>query len=116
MQNIQTVNWVTCPNNPQAKMRLFCFPYAGGGVWSFRTWFNSLPLTVEVCPVELPGRGTRRVEAPFTRLKPLTQALARDLLNYLDKPFAFYRLLIADAQGRSLLPALSPIASVTVSL
>lgn len=91
MKTTQTVNsWVICPTNPQAKMRLFCFPYAGGGIWSFRTWFNSLPLTVEVCPVELPGRGTRLMEAPFTRLEPLTQALARALLNYLDKPFAFF--------------------------
>ncbi len=83
--------WVMCPKpNPQANLRLFCFPYAGGGALSFRTWPNGLPTTVEVCAVELPGRGTRMRLAPFTRLEPLVEALAQALLPYLDKPFALF--------------------------
>ena len=75
---------------PQARLRLFCFPYAGGGVSIFRAWSDSLPADVEVCPVQLPGRGTRLMESPFTRLSPLIQALAQALLPFLDKPFAFF--------------------------
>ncbi|MBE9170818.1 thioesterase [Pleurocapsales cyanobacterium LEGE 06147] len=83
--------WITCPNpNPHASLRLFCFPYAGGGALSFRGWSAQLPLTVEVCPIELPGRGMRLREAPFTQLVPLVEAIAESLLPYLDKPFAFF--------------------------
>ncbi|NEQ21294.1 MAG: thioesterase [Microcoleus sp. SIO2G3] len=86
-----TTPWITCPRfNPQAKLRLFCFPYAGGGAMGFRTWLERLPSSVEVCPIELPGRGTRLIEPPFTRLEPLIQAIAQVLLPYLDKPFTFF--------------------------
>lgn len=83
--------WVTCPQtNPHASLRLFCFPYAGGSALSFRNWPTYLPLTVEVRPIELPGRGRRLKEAPATRLSPLVGAIAQSLLPYLDKPFAFF--------------------------
>lgn len=47
-------------------------------------------MALEVCPVELPGRGKRITSAPFTRLQLLVQAIAIALLPYLDKPFAFF--------------------------
>jgi medium-chain acyl-[acyl-carrier-protein] hydrolase len=84
-------SWITCRKpSPQARLRLFCFPYAGGGVSIFRAWSDGLPADVEVCPVQLPGRGTRLTEPPFTRLSPLIQALAEALFPLLDKPFAFF--------------------------
>jgi medium-chain acyl-[acyl-carrier-protein] hydrolase len=76
--------------NPQARLRLFCFPYAGGGASIFRTWSDGLPMDVEVCPVQFPGRGTRLTETPFTQLSPLVQAVAQALVPLLDKPFAFF--------------------------
>jgi medium-chain acyl-[acyl-carrier-protein] hydrolase len=76
--------------NPQARLRLFCFPYAGTGASIVRTWPDGLPVDVEVCPVQFPGRGTRLTETPFTRLSPLVQALAQALVPLLDKPFAFF--------------------------
>jgi medium-chain acyl-[acyl-carrier-protein] hydrolase len=76
--------------NPQARLRLFCFPYAAAGAAVFRTWQGGLPADVEVCPIQYPGRGTRLLEAPFTRLFPLVQALAPALGPLLDKPFAFF--------------------------
>jgi medium-chain acyl-[acyl-carrier-protein] hydrolase len=76
--------------NPQARLRLFCFPYAGTGASIFRTWSDGLPADVEVCPVQFPGRGTRLMESPFTQLSPLVQALAEALVPLLDKPFAFF--------------------------
>ncbi len=82
---------VTCPYpNPQASVRLFCFPYAGGSSLIFRIWSNSLPQTVEVCPIELPGRGTQMKLAPVSRIEPLVEALAIALQPHLDKPFAFF--------------------------
>jgi len=83
--------WVSWSKlNPHASLRLFCFPYAGGAALTFRTWSDSLPMSLEVCPVELPGRGKRITSAPFTRLQLLVQAIAIALLPYLDKPFAFF--------------------------
>jgi medium-chain acyl-[acyl-carrier-protein] hydrolase len=76
--------------NPKARLRLFCFPYAGTGGSIFRTWPGGLPEDVEVCPVQYPGRGTRPMETPFTAISPLVQALAQALLPLLDKPFAFF--------------------------
>jgi medium-chain acyl-[acyl-carrier-protein] hydrolase len=84
-------SWITRRKpSPQARLRLFCFPYAGGGVSIFRAWSDGLPADVEVCPVQLPGRGTRLMEPPFTRLSPLIEALTQALFPLLDKPFAFF--------------------------
>ena len=74
----------------EARLRLFCFPYAGAGALIFRNWSESLPADVEVCPVQLPGRGTRLTERPFTQLSPLVEALAQGLVPLLDRPFAFF--------------------------
>ncbi|MCX6047109.1 MAG: alpha/beta fold hydrolase [Chloroflexi bacterium] len=83
--------WVTIPKpQPQAQVRLFCFPYAGGGATVFRTWPALLPPTIELCAIQLPGRETRLRETPFDQLEPLVQALAVALYPYLDRPFAFY--------------------------
>lgn len=57
---------------------------------SFQSWSRNLPRTVEVCPVQPPGRGDRLREQPFTRLESLVQAAAEHLRPYFDMPFAFF--------------------------
>ncbi|MBE9016055.1 putative thioesterase [Chroococcidiopsis sp. CCALA 051] len=76
--------------NSQAKMRLFCLPYAGGGAMTYRRWADSLSPSVEVCAVELPGRGMRLREKPFTRLDALVEAIAIAIRPDLDKPLALF--------------------------
>ena len=76
--------------NPEAELRLFCFPYAGAGASIYRTWPQKLPPIVEVRAVELPGRGTRLRERPFLGLLPLVEHLGEALEPYLDKPFVFF--------------------------
>jgi medium-chain acyl-[acyl-carrier-protein] hydrolase len=76
--------------NPGASLRLFCFPYAGAGAVIFRHWQAGLAGNVEVCPVQLPGRGKRIGEQPYTQMQFLIEALAQALLPHLDKPFAFF--------------------------
>ena len=84
--------WIECFHpNPQARLRLFCFPYAGGSAAIFRLWHKHLPPDVEVCPVELPGRGGRFKEKPFDRLDPLLEALQEVFVPLCgEKPFAFF--------------------------
>jgi medium-chain acyl-[acyl-carrier-protein] hydrolase len=76
--------------NPRARLRLFCFPYAGGGASAYRGWAAALPADVEVCPVQLPGRESRLREPAFSRPEPLIIALADALQAHLDLPFAFF--------------------------
>ena len=83
--------WLTLPKpNPKATLRLFCFPYAGGGPLIFRTWPDNLPNFVEVCPVQLPGRGQRLREPGITRVEVLIPKLAEALMPVFDKLFAFF--------------------------
>jgi medium-chain acyl-[acyl-carrier-protein] hydrolase len=74
----------------EARLRLFCFPYAGGSASIYRTWPKDLPPDIEVCAVQLPGRGGRLLETPFTDLSALIEALAEALLPQLETPFAFF--------------------------
>jgi len=84
-------SWIVVPkSNPRARLRLFCFPYSGGGASIFRTWPESLPEAVEVCAVQLPGRENRLREAPFTDVPGVVQTLAEVLRPYLTVPFAFF--------------------------
>ena len=79
-----------CRSNTDARLRLFCFPYAGGGASIYRMWPESLPAFVEVCPLELPGRGRRLKEPAFTQLRPMVEAAAQALRPELTKPFALF--------------------------
>jgi medium-chain acyl-[acyl-carrier-protein] hydrolase len=89
--NPSSCSWVTCPQpNPKANLRLFCLAHAGASARMFDCWAMNLPSTVEVCPIELPGHGWRRMETAFTQLQPLVQAIATAITPYLDKPFACF--------------------------
>jgi medium-chain acyl-[acyl-carrier-protein] hydrolase len=89
--NRRTTPWLNhFQYNPEASLRLFCFPYAGGAAYIFRNWADHLPTDIEVCPVQLPGRGARMREDPFVRFPRLITALCQELLPYLDKPFVFF--------------------------
>ncbi|MBA2677582.1 MAG: thioesterase [Ktedonobacteraceae bacterium] len=73
-----------------ARLRLFCFPYAGGSASAFRSWPESVPEHIEVYAVQLPGRGHLWKEAAYTRWDELVGALAELCVPYLDRPFAFF--------------------------
>lgn len=75
---------------PDTRIRLFCFPYAGGGAASFRSWQDAFRSDIQVLPVQLPGRGERLPEPGFKHLPDMIQALGPALLPYFDKPFAFF--------------------------
>lgn len=74
----------------QAHLRLFCLPYAGGSARVFCEWQRQLPSMIEVCPVELPGHGSRLREAPLTQIQSITRELHHSIRPHLDRPFAFF--------------------------
>lgn len=75
---------------PGARLRLFCFPFAGGGASAYRRWQSLMPAGVEVCPVQPPGRENRIRDAPLTSTAALIEALDEALAPMLDRPFALF--------------------------
>lgn len=75
---------------PGAKLRLFCFPFGGGGASIFTSWSHAMPAGVEVCPVQPPGRENRLGEPPITYMPQMITLLAKALTPYIDRPFAFF--------------------------
>lgn len=89
---ITTDNPWLCYRQPQkhCQLRLFCFPYGGGGASVYRHWQQHLPDTIEVCPVQLPGREGRMHEQGITNISTLIDYLIVNLRNEFSSPFAFY--------------------------
>jgi medium-chain acyl-[acyl-carrier-protein] hydrolase len=78
-------------SRPAARLRLFCFPYAGGGASVYRGWEAELPESVEVCPVQPPGREGRIRQPAIDDLDRLVEALDEGLGGELDeRPHAFF--------------------------
>jgi medium-chain acyl-[acyl-carrier-protein] hydrolase len=73
-----------------ARLRLFCLPNAGGGVALLHAWLRGLPPQVDLCPIQLPGRESRRMEKSYVRMETLVGALAEAIQPWLDIPFAFF--------------------------
>ncbi len=81
------------PNIQQAtgaRLRLFCFPYAGGGASVFRTWQARMPDGIAVVPARLPGRESRTSEPPIDRIDLMRIAVLEAIRPHLDRPFALF--------------------------
>ena len=83
-------SWIIFPKpNPAAKMRLFCFPYAGGGTSLYRPWAERLSDDIELGIIILPGREHRITEPLVNELTTIVSKIESNILSFLDKPFAF---------------------------
>jgi medium-chain acyl-[acyl-carrier-protein] hydrolase len=83
--------WFNCAKpDSHARLRLFCFPYAGGGASIYRGWENYLPPGMEVWSVQPPGRGSRFKEPAFASMDSLVAAAATAIEPFLDLPIAFF--------------------------
>lgn len=74
-----------------SKVKLFCFPYAGGSATIYNKWRKHLREEVELIPVELPGRG-KRINEAFYRDIP---GAVEDVLHIIRKevqqsPYALF--------------------------
>lgn len=76
---------------PDRRLRLFCFPYAGGAASIYRRWAAELPPEVEVCPVQLPGREGRIRSAPLKSMQEVVSGVEEGLAGELEEgPHAFF--------------------------
>ena len=76
--------------NPRAVLRLFCFPYGGGAVQAYRSWIKTLPPEIDVCAIQLPGRGNRLREPPLTKMSLAVELVGKEIVSLLDRPYAFF--------------------------
>ena len=91
---IENNNWfLTLRPKQNAKIKLFCFHYAGGGASIFRSWTNNVIESAEVIAVQLPGREDRYNEALLTDIEKIIEKLC----TYFEKqcirqsqPFVFF--------------------------
>jgi surfactin synthase thioesterase subunit len=78
------------PAASRPPLRLFCFPHAGGSALLYRNWQSALPAGIEVCPVQLPGRGFRLNEPAMTNIYEMSAAALSGLLSLFQQPFALF--------------------------
>jgi acyl transferase domain-containing protein/surfactin synthase thioesterase subunit/acyl carrier protein len=81
---------VTSSPRAAPRLRLFCFPFAGGGSAVYHGWAQSLDPTIEVVAIEPPGRLGRINEKPVTDLDEFVDHLVTEMQGALDRPFAFF--------------------------
>ncbi|MFE9675350.1 thioesterase II family protein [Streptomyces sp. NPDC006259] len=72
------------------RLRLVCFPHAGGTAHSYFGWPARMPAGVEVLAVQYPGRQNRFAEPCLTSMTELADAVAIALKAYLGPPLVFF--------------------------
>lgn len=75
---------------PMPRLRLACFPHAGGSASFFRSWSERLPPDIDLLALQYPGREDRFNEAPATRLEDLADGAALALRDFADAPLALF--------------------------
>ncbi|MFI0976444.1 thioesterase II family protein [Streptomyces sp. NPDC021093] len=75
---------------PDPRMRLVCFPHAGGAASFFREWPQWLAADVEVFAVRYPGREDRINEPCVTDMAGLSGPIADAVAPLMTVPTAFF--------------------------
>ena len=87
---MQSNVWFPAARMSPARMRLFCFPSAGGGSAPYVTWRQGLPQAVEVLPARMPGREHRVRESSITEFPLLLESMVGEVEGLARVPFAFF--------------------------
>ncbi len=73
------------------KIKLFCLPYAGGSANVYVNWRRNLANNIELCPVELAGRGRRYDDSFYEDIDAAVEDIYKTLeTQILNTKFALY--------------------------
>lgn len=86
-------------DRPNARVRLFCFTFAGSSAQIFHGWNEHVPEWLEVSGFELPGHGARLAESPIDNQDGAATEIADALEPYLDRPYALFGHCLGAAQA-----------------
>jgi surfactin synthase thioesterase subunit len=81
---------MTAQAKPDAAVRLYCFPHAGGAPVAFFPWNGLLGAEIECVGVQYPGRAQRWREAACVSLRELVEEILSGWGARQEKTFAFY--------------------------
>ena len=86
------IDWIKVLNpGQQTRVHLICFPYAGGGAFSFKPWGQHLPQWIEVCAIQYPGRENRIIEPPLRNAADFANNIAQAIIDWApETPIAFF--------------------------
>lgn len=88
---MNSIPWITpVKADGTTKLRLFCFPFAGGVSSYFNAWQPKIAQGVELCPVMLPGREKLVRQTPISDIHQLCNALLDQLDPHINVPFVFF--------------------------
>jgi surfactin synthase thioesterase subunit len=81
--------WFIRPPVEDATARLFCLPYSGVGASMYAGWPDRAG-SVEIVPIQLPGRENRLRDEHFGGYDELAADLVDGIGDRLDRPFGFF--------------------------
>jgi surfactin synthase thioesterase subunit len=92
MTNIELNNsswFLRQPRNHIPKLRVFCFPYAGGNASIFSEWQRSIHADVEIVAIQPPGRANRVFESPLDNMFETIKCLMDNAAYITSTPYVF---------------------------
>lgn len=88
----QSTEKIQCSPSPlRQRLRMFCFPYAGGNARTiYGQWEEELYFDADVVPVDLPGRGSKAGQKLLSDLQQIAAHLAKEIADQSAGPYIFY--------------------------
>jgi len=78
-------------NKPKnKKLRLYCFPYAGGSASIYNSFIENIGEEIELVAIALPGRAEMMFDEPIKDMQELVDILYQQMRSNLHEPFAFF--------------------------
>lgn len=74
------------------KIKLFCWPFAGGSASYYLSWRQYLQENIEIIPVQLSGRGDRYTDKPYNNFGEMADEGYNYIINNVkgNDKFAFF--------------------------
>ncbi len=91
---------------PDARFRLFCFPYSGGSAGAYQPWEELLPGDIELVAIRLPGHSGRMNEHLLGSVAEMVDGVVPAITAWLDRPYLVYGHSLGAAVAYELLHAL----------